>query len=195
MQAKNKQSIAPFELVDSELTEEVLYLQKFVIDDSFSQLLPSKTKYNKLNKKDTMMYSYYKNIEKHLLDTNSSSSVNLTAFNAKHFISNEESVDSCSSGPNLTQIFDSKADGTPSGDAPNLRKKAVQIEPSRLGKNASRDVHICLDDFLEQGPENSQATSSLFLPNTISNLMSHKRSFACESTTGANMKAANSNVS
>src|SRR5699024_8569894 len=71
---------------------------------------------------------------------------------------------------------------------------------NRQGKTAtSKDVHICLDDFSDQGPLESAGGStansaSLFLPSTISNLMGHKRSFAVESATGANMKSAN-NVS
>lgn len=201
MRAKNRQSIAPYELVDSELTEEILYLQKFIIDDSFCQLLPSQSK-NKLNQKETMMYANYKNMERHLFDANSNSSVNLSTVNAKHLITKEESLDSYSSGPNLARIFEPKTSaGTPCSEAPHQKKK-VQMDP-RQGKVASKDVHICLDDFSDQGLMESGSTAtgtggagptSLFLPSTLSNLMGHKRSFAFESATGANMKATN-NVS
>lgn len=198
MRFKNKQSFAPFELVDPMLTEEILYLQTFVIDDSFSQLLPSRTKQKqKLNKKDTMMYANYKSIDKHFDSNSNSSSVNLAgALTAKQLIARDESLDSFSSGPNLGRIFEPKSGtvGTPNGDTP---KKKVQIDSRGQGK-ASKDVYICLDDFSDNGPSDSPATATaptaLFLPSTISNLMGHKRSFAVESSTGANMKSAN-NVS
>lgn len=145
-----------------------------------------------------MMYANYKSIDKHLDSNSNSSSVNLAgALTAKQLIGREESLDSFSSGPNLGRIFEPKSSGTvgtPNGETP---KKKVQIDSRGQGK-ASKDVHIYLDDYSDNGPSDSPATAtaptSLFLPSTISNLMGHKRSFAVESSTGANMKSAN-NVS
>lgn len=216
MRAKNKQSIAPYELVDPDLTEEMLYLQRFIIDDSFGQMLPARAKH-KLNRKETMMYANYKSIDRHQLEANSNSSVNLTTTSAKQLVSKEESLDSTGSGPlNLARIFESKETPVVSSHA---KRKVVQIESTTRSKASGKDsVHICLDgDSSDQGfvivdsPASASASaskhtqqanstqipanSSLFLPSTISSLMGHKRSFAFESSTTNSKSTANSNVS
>lgn len=206
LHVRNKKNVAPVELVERALLEEVTYLPTFLIDDSFQQLLlgdrsppAPNALHRRLSKRDTLMHAHYKSVDYHNSDVdNSSSTLNSVlpahaspaAQKKDPFGQKEESVDSASSS-NLGRFLNEFRLQT--GDLQARQKKAVveqQLSASRSGEapgsGGGRDVRICLErsNTIEQVPDH-QPGSSLFFPTTISNLMGHKRSFACDSSTPA----------
>lgn len=178
LKVKNNQLIAPFELVDPDLCDEVVDLQKSLIDELFTQMVPQ-SKTSRSRKRDSIFSSH-----RVLPRDQSNNSINLAVL-SKHF-AKEESLESNSSGTNLTKFFESKLTG--GGDRRGGGKE------KQLSKQSSKNVQICLDDYSDHLSDSPATGTAKTLdtpsgPSTLfSGIIGHKRSFACDSHTANYLK-------
>lgn len=193
VRAKNNSNVAPFELVAEELLDEVLYLQKFIIDDAFRQLVPAanasgkstsstskkkkSVKMKAFSKRETIMYANYKSLDQaYAFDqyrNSNSSSLNLTgpAAAAAHRAlgpAKEESVDSSTSftgAANLTKLFDFKQLSSDSTkDGRANNRQAMMLAMKSTSKSSGKEVSICLTDECDGTGEDSKGDDNVKEP-------------------------------